>query len=238
MLFARPALRRMQGAPAPPSAPARCSAAPVARQPKRDEAVRVRLDDGRALPTGPQGSHQLHSMLGADALAIVPRGEGDTAGRGRGRDRADLTGPGRRLRRGPDANCAERIDGVSAWEIAPTPSLLLPVSSCKGNSTHPATPDRRSGWPRARAWRYCMVSAPRGDGSVRVRRCAETRIWARAGLPAPHPVNSAEAGASASGARLSEEGSRPAALGVRQAARQVGHRGSFPNVAAAVPVLG
>jgi molybdopterin molybdotransferase len=39
----------------------------------------VRLEDGRALPTGPQGSHQLSSMLGADALAIVPRGEGEIA---------------------------------------------------------------------------------------------------------------------------------------------------------------
>jgi molybdopterin molybdotransferase len=37
----------------------------------------VRLDDGRAVVTGPQGSHQLSSMLGADGLAIVPRGEGE-----------------------------------------------------------------------------------------------------------------------------------------------------------------
>jgi molybdopterin molybdotransferase len=52
-------------------------AVPIARHESRDEAVRVRLDeDGRAHPTGPQGSHQLSSMLGADALAIVPRGTG------------------------------------------------------------------------------------------------------------------------------------------------------------------
>jgi molybdopterin molybdotransferase len=51
--------------------------APVPRQRGRDEAVRVRVDDGHVVPTGPQGSHQLHSMLGAEALAIVPRGEGD-----------------------------------------------------------------------------------------------------------------------------------------------------------------
>jgi molybdopterin molybdotransferase len=50
---------------------------PVPRQRGRDEAVRVRIDDGRVLPTGPQGSHQLHSMIGAEALAIVPRGEGE-----------------------------------------------------------------------------------------------------------------------------------------------------------------
>src|SRR6185312_9718866 len=77
MLFARPALAAMQGAPAPPPRARAVLGAPVARQRGRDEAVRVRLDDGRALPTGQQGSHQLHSMLGADALAIVPRGEGE-----------------------------------------------------------------------------------------------------------------------------------------------------------------
>jgi molybdopterin molybdotransferase len=77
MLFARPALAAMQGAPTPPARARAVLGAPVARQRGRDEAVRVRLDDGRALPTGPQGSHQLHSMLGADALAIVPRGDGD-----------------------------------------------------------------------------------------------------------------------------------------------------------------
>jgi molybdopterin molybdotransferase len=77
LLFARPALRAMQGAPAPPSRVRAVLGAAVARQPSREEAVRVRLDDGHALPTGPQGSHQLHSMLGAEALAIVPRGEGE-----------------------------------------------------------------------------------------------------------------------------------------------------------------
>jgi molybdopterin molybdotransferase len=77
MLFARPALAAMQGAPAAPPRARAVLGAPVARQRGRDEAVRVRLDDGRALPTGQQGSHQLHSMLGADALAIVPRGDGE-----------------------------------------------------------------------------------------------------------------------------------------------------------------
>jgi molybdopterin molybdotransferase len=39
--------------------------------------LRVRLDgDGRAHATGPQGSHVLSSMLGADGLALIPRGEG------------------------------------------------------------------------------------------------------------------------------------------------------------------
>jgi molybdopterin molybdotransferase len=77
MLFARPALAALQGAPASAPRARAVLGAPVARQRGRDEAVRVRLDDGRALPTGQQGSHQLHSMLGADALAIVPRGDGE-----------------------------------------------------------------------------------------------------------------------------------------------------------------
>jgi len=77
LLFARPALRAMQGAPPAPVRRRAVLGAPVPRQRARDEAVRVRIDDGRVVPTGPQGSHQLHSMLGAEALAIVPRGEGD-----------------------------------------------------------------------------------------------------------------------------------------------------------------
>ena len=55
----------------------------VPRNPGRDEAVRVALHDtpaGRAAtPTGPQGSHQLTSMLGADGLALVTAGEGTLA---------------------------------------------------------------------------------------------------------------------------------------------------------------
>jgi molybdopterin molybdotransferase len=35
-----------------------------------------RADGLHARPTGPQGSHLLTSMLGADALAIIPTGEG------------------------------------------------------------------------------------------------------------------------------------------------------------------
>jgi molybdopterin molybdotransferase len=77
LLFARPALQVMQGAPPPAARTRVVLGAAVPRQRVRDEAVRVRLEDGYAIPTGPQGSHQLHSMLGADALAIVPRGEGE-----------------------------------------------------------------------------------------------------------------------------------------------------------------
>jgi molybdopterin molybdotransferase len=50
----------------------------IPRHPDRDECVRVRIDEqGAATPTGPQGSHILSSLLGADGLAMIPRGEGD-----------------------------------------------------------------------------------------------------------------------------------------------------------------
>ncbi|MCW2992150.1 MAG: molybdopterin molybdotransferase MoeA [Solirubrobacterales bacterium] len=75
-LFARPALAALQGAPAARRRRVTLGE-PITRHPDRDQAVRVRLDDaGRARATGPQGSHVLSSMLGADGLAIVPRGEG------------------------------------------------------------------------------------------------------------------------------------------------------------------
>jgi molybdopterin molybdotransferase len=76
LLFARPALAALQGVAVPPQRGRAVLGEAVPRQRTREEAVRVRLEDGRAIPTGPQGSHQLSSMLGADALAIVPRGEG------------------------------------------------------------------------------------------------------------------------------------------------------------------
>ena len=79
-LFVRPALAALQGAdPAAPNASATLDE-PVARNSRRQQALRVRLrhaDDGlHALTTGEQGSHMLTSMLGADALALVPAGEG------------------------------------------------------------------------------------------------------------------------------------------------------------------
>lgn len=77
LLFARPALLALQGAPT--AVPARAAELTVAlpRHPERDEMVRVTLDGGRATPTGPQGSHVLTSMLAADGLALVPMGEGE-----------------------------------------------------------------------------------------------------------------------------------------------------------------
>jgi molybdopterin molybdotransferase len=81
LLFVVPALAALQGAPfAPPRQEARLAEA-VRRNAARDKAIRVRLDlrsDGLfATPTGPQGSHVLTSMLGADALAFVEAGEGE-----------------------------------------------------------------------------------------------------------------------------------------------------------------
>jgi len=80
-LFVSPALAGLQGAPAPrPPRPDAQLGVDVRRNPRRDQAVRVRLESGdgptRAFPTGAQGSHILTSLLGADALAIIPTGEG------------------------------------------------------------------------------------------------------------------------------------------------------------------
>ena len=77
LLFARPALLELQGAdPGTPRERKRLTQA-LPRHSGRDECVRVRLDGDEATPTGPQASHVLTSMLGADALALVPRGEGE-----------------------------------------------------------------------------------------------------------------------------------------------------------------
>jgi molybdopterin molybdotransferase len=78
VLFARPALAALQGAAPPPRRKVVLGEA-IERRAERDEAVRVRLEDGRAYVTGPQGSHILSSMVLADGLAIVPRGDGELA---------------------------------------------------------------------------------------------------------------------------------------------------------------
>jgi molybdopterin molybdotransferase len=85
-LFVAPALAALQGGPAPrpPHAQA-VLATEVKRNPRRDQAVRVRLELGgtdigspalTAFPNGAQGSHILTSLLGADALAMIPMGDG------------------------------------------------------------------------------------------------------------------------------------------------------------------
>lgn len=77
LLFARPALAALQGADASVPRTAATLATAIPRNADRDELVRVhRLPDGTVAPTGPQGSHVLSSLLNADALAIIPRGDG------------------------------------------------------------------------------------------------------------------------------------------------------------------
>jgi molybdopterin molybdotransferase len=82
-LFTRPALAALQGAPPDAARATAVLAQAIARNPRRDETVRVRLthsDDGLvAEPTGAQGSHMLTSMLGADGLALIQHGDGELA---------------------------------------------------------------------------------------------------------------------------------------------------------------
>jgi molybdopterin molybdotransferase len=53
----------------------------VRRNPIREQALRVRVERRNgtmiATPNGPQGSHVISSLLGADALALIPPGEGE-----------------------------------------------------------------------------------------------------------------------------------------------------------------
>jgi molybdopterin molybdotransferase len=80
-LFAVPALAGLQGAerPQPPRTDALLGSE-VRRNPQREQAIRVRLEESSsgvlAFPNGPQGSHILTSLLGADALAMIPAGDG------------------------------------------------------------------------------------------------------------------------------------------------------------------
>jgi molybdopterin molybdotransferase len=82
-LFARPALAALQGAAPDAARVTAVLAHAVERNPRREEAVRVRLrhtDQGlEAETTGEQGSHMLTSMLGADGLAMIGPGEGELA---------------------------------------------------------------------------------------------------------------------------------------------------------------
>jgi molybdopterin molybdotransferase len=76
ILFVRPAIDAMLGRTGREPGRARLGEA-LPRNPARDECVRIRLRDGLAYATGPQGSHVLSSMALADGLAVVPRGEGE-----------------------------------------------------------------------------------------------------------------------------------------------------------------
>jgi len=79
VLFARPALRALQGAEPFPRREQATLTEDVPRR-RRTQAVRVRLDahDGtlRATPTGAQGSHVTASLADADALAFIAAGDG------------------------------------------------------------------------------------------------------------------------------------------------------------------
>jgi molybdopterin molybdotransferase len=83
-LFVAPALAALQGARFPePPRPDAVLAVDVPRNPRREQMIRVRLSDEgdvvRAHPNGAQGSHILTSLLGADALALIPLGEGEVS---------------------------------------------------------------------------------------------------------------------------------------------------------------
>jgi molybdopterin molybdotransferase len=83
-LFVRPALAALQGRAEERMLYDEATlATAVRRNPDREQALRVRLErrDGRLLatPNGPQGSHIVTSLLGANALALVPAGEGELA---------------------------------------------------------------------------------------------------------------------------------------------------------------
>jgi molybdopterin molybdotransferase len=82
-LFVRPALAALQGARAQARRGRARLGATVKRNPMREQALRVRLEDRDssviATPNGPQGSHLVTSLLGADALAFIPSGDGELA---------------------------------------------------------------------------------------------------------------------------------------------------------------
>jgi molybdopterin molybdotransferase len=82
-LFVRPALLALAGATEPETRVEAVMDEAYAKSPGRAHAVRCRLEaraDGwHVRPTGPQDSHILTSMLGAQALALLPADRGDVA---------------------------------------------------------------------------------------------------------------------------------------------------------------
>jgi molybdopterin molybdotransferase len=80
LLFVRPALQALAGEIPHRARTLATLDEDCEREPARVQAVRCRIDlqpDGwHAITTGPQSSHILTSLLGADALAIIPAGEG------------------------------------------------------------------------------------------------------------------------------------------------------------------
>jgi molybdopterin molybdotransferase len=83
-LFVRAALHTMLGARQRRRSPSHALLGQAVRgNPAREQALRVRLEqrDLRtiAIPNGPQGSHVVTSLLGADALAMIPPGDRELA---------------------------------------------------------------------------------------------------------------------------------------------------------------
>jgi len=76
-LFVRPALAALQGAAPGPLWLAGTLAAGARRNPARDDVVRAVVEDGRLRPLGGQESHMIVRAAAADALVLVPRGEGE-----------------------------------------------------------------------------------------------------------------------------------------------------------------
>ena len=81
-LFVRRALGAMQGlSPRPSRDTEGRLAVAVTRNPRREQALRVRVQRSNGTlvvtPNGPQGSHLVTSLVGADALAFIPPGEGE-----------------------------------------------------------------------------------------------------------------------------------------------------------------
>jgi len=79
-LFVVPALLALQGVDADPEQVAELGTK-IKRNPLREQAITVRLEhvDGRtiAVPNGPQGSNLISSLLGAEALGMIPAGTGE-----------------------------------------------------------------------------------------------------------------------------------------------------------------
>ena len=83
-LFVAPALEALQGLRAERRLETEAVLAQaVRRNARREVALRVRLERGDGPPVavvnGAQGSHVLSSLVGADALAMIPPGEGTAA---------------------------------------------------------------------------------------------------------------------------------------------------------------
>jgi molybdopterin molybdotransferase len=79
-LFVRPALAALQGAsePRPAFLPGRLGVS-MQRNAARDELARARIDDGLVQPLRGQESHMIARAAHANALVLVPRGEGELA---------------------------------------------------------------------------------------------------------------------------------------------------------------